>query len=70
MSDVNLYRTLARTLREVAPTISRTLAWIDRQGGIEAIRSRIDAEVDRRIAIHPDLSELDDWLDDMYGEED
>jgi hypothetical protein len=34
---------------------------------LERLRVAVQAEVDRRIANHPDLAELDDLFDDICG---
>ena len=46
-----------------------TLAWAAKNvERIRQLQARLAAEVDRRIASHPDLADLDDWLDDHYGD--
>jgi hypothetical protein len=51
-----------------AAATMRALRWLAGVAGrIDELKARVDAEVNMRIATHPDLADLDDWLDDYYA---
>lgn len=55
-------------MSEQAVSTLRALRWLAGVAGrIEELKAQVDAETDRRIATHPDLADLDDWLDDYYS---
>lgn len=53
---------------EQVAALGKAVGWFAKNHHrIAELKAKVDAEVDRRIASHPDLADLDDWLDEFYG---